>query len=325
MILETLDAASRLVWSSVLFLSIQGGLAGIAALALVRVFGRFSPAERSAILILGLVAFVVPFRVLLPGVPASRTIDLAHPSFAGLDVVALSLSTLYVVGAAVALGAVARQRLELSRILRTARPSSTSRTASVLVSDEVAVPFAARPFAPVVVLPTGLVRRMAPERIEHVVRHEIAHIRHGDLWINLLAAVARALFWFHPVARLLVRELVAVREELCDDAVIRAGCAPASYGSTLVRAAELVSSSGASCRVAFTGREFDRLASRLRRLGAVDAPGHRIARRVSAICCCASVAIGVMLAAPDLRISRSGPANHRESHRASHLAHHHHG
>jgi beta-lactamase regulating signal transducer with metallopeptidase domain len=323
MTLEALDAASRLVWSSVLFLSIQGGLAGVAALVLVRALRRFSPAERSAILLLGLVAFVVPFRVLLPGVAAARSIDLAHPSIAGFDVVTLSLSMLYMVGAAVGLAALARQRLDLSRILRTARLSSTNGDASVLVSEEVAVPFAARPLAPVVILPTALVRRMAPERIEHVVRHELAHIRHGDLWINLLAAIVRALFWFHPVARLLVRELAAVREELCDDAVIRAGCNPASYGSTLVRAAEFVSSSGASCRVAFTGREFDRLASRLRRLGTVDVPGSRMRRRVTAICCCASVAIGVMLAAPDLRIGRSGPADHRESHRASHLAHHH--
>jgi len=316
MILEWIDGASRLVWSSVLFLSLQGGLAGIAALVLVRALRRFSPAERSAILLLGLLAFAAPFRVLLPVSAVPRTIDLVHPSFAGLDAVALSLSSLYVLGAAVALAALARQRLDLSRILRTARPLGLSGTPAIVVSDEVAVPFAARPLAPVVVLPSSLVRRMTPERMQHVVRHERAHVRHGDLWINLLAALVRALFWFHPVARLLARELVAVREELCDDAVIRAGCAPAAYGSTLVRAAELASSAGASCRVAFTGGEFDRLASRLRRLGRVETPGHRLRQRAAVLGCCAAVAVGVMLTVPALRIE----ARH---HRASHLAHHH--
>ena len=289
--LDFLDTASRLVWSSVLFLSLQGGLAGIAALALARAFRRFSPAERSSILLFGLFAFAIPLRAFFPASIGPRAIGLVHPSLGGLDPVALSLSSLYLAGAIVALGALARQRLELSRILRSAQPLPTSEALRVVVSHEVAVPFAARPLAPVVVLPDALVRRMTAERMEHVVRHERAHVRHGDLWITLLAAVVRALFWFHPVARVLVRELVAVREELCDDAVVRAGCAPASYGSTLVRAAELASCSSASCRVAFTGGEFDRLASRLRRLGSDEAPGHRIVRRAAVVCCCAALAV----------------------------------
>ena len=232
------------------------------------------------------------------------------------------------VGAAVALAALVRQRLELGRILRTARPLPTTPAhPPVVVSDEVAVPFAARPLAPVVVLPRGLVRRMTPERMEHVLRHERAHVRHGDLWINLLAAVLRALFWFHPVARVLARELVAVREEHCDDAVIRAGCAPAAYGATLVRAAELVSSSRTSVRVAFTGGEFDRLAARLRRLGAAEGV-HPVCRRATVLVACAAVACTVVLAVPDLRVggqaaSGSGAVDHRERHRASHLAQHH--
>ena len=49
-----------------------------------------------------------------------------------------------------------------------------------------------------------------------VLAHETSHIRRGDFFVQLLAAVHRALFWFSPLAWLLTHRLAALAETLSD-------------------------------------------------------------------------------------------------------------
>ncbi len=50
--------------------------------------------------------------------------------------------------------------------------------------------------------------------------HEQQHVRRGDWAVALLARVNRCLFWFHPGAWWLERELAALAEQACDDAAL---------------------------------------------------------------------------------------------------------
>jgi hypothetical protein len=74
---------------------------------------------------------------------------------------------------------------------------------------------------PRIVLPTGLVADLSDEQWHAVVLHEAAHIARGDLGVGLLQRLAAALFWWCPLLHVLNRRLGELREELCDNHVIR--------------------------------------------------------------------------------------------------------
>jgi beta-lactamase regulating signal transducer with metallopeptidase domain/biopolymer transport protein ExbD len=72
-----------------------------------------------------------------------------------------------------------------------------------------------------------------------VLRHELAHIRRRDGLVQVLEAVAHAVFFFHPLVTLLIRRLRIWREMACDDFSV-AGDASArlAYSHFLVHLAE---------------------------------------------------------------------------------------
>ena len=100
-------------------------------------------------------------------------------------------------------------------------------------SSEVAMPFACGLVNPVIVLP-ATADEWTQERREAVLMHEYAHISRGDLAMNTLSHVARALYWFHPLAWLASYRLRVECERACDDAVLRAGALPSDYAEHLL-------------------------------------------------------------------------------------------
>ena len=100
-------------------------------------------------------------------------------------------------------------------------------------SDEVAMPFACGLVSPVIVLPASA-DEWTVERRHAVLMHEFAHISRGDLAMNTLSHVARALYWFHPLAWLAAYRLRVEGERACDDAVLRAGALPSDYAEHLL-------------------------------------------------------------------------------------------
>jgi beta-lactamase regulating signal transducer with metallopeptidase domain len=67
-----------------------------------------------------------------------------------------------------------------------------------------------------------------------VLAHEQSHIRRGDFFIQLLAALHRALFWFSPFAWWLQKRLCELAEAASDEAAIRLLDDRASYAEILV-------------------------------------------------------------------------------------------
>jgi beta-lactamase regulating signal transducer with metallopeptidase domain len=82
-------------------------------------------------------------------------------------------------------------------------------------SEAVVVPTLADRRTPMLLLPSSELRGSAD--FGPVIVHELAHILRGDLLVQALARLVRAIWWWHPLAWLTVRELAGSAEEACDD------------------------------------------------------------------------------------------------------------
>lgn len=87
---------------------------------------------------------------------------------------------------------------------------------------------------PVVLLPA--VHAMTPAETAMAMAHELAHLRRGDLWLGWLPAIARRLFFFHPLVAWAMREYALEREAACDaDVLQQTGTLPQAYARLLLR------------------------------------------------------------------------------------------
>lgn len=113
----------------------------------------------------------------------------------------------------------------------------------VLISTHCPQPMCAGLFRPVILLPSRLEGMPEPGRLA-VLRHEAAHIRHGDLWLLNLQWLAAGLHWWNPLMHRLNRQLSAALEERADLAVLRAGCPAVDYAQCLLNCARQLSGAG---------------------------------------------------------------------------------
>jgi len=87
----------------------------------------------------------------------------------------------------------------------------------------------------VVLLPEAGAATWSDADLEHVLCHELAHLRRGDLAMERCVSLVTRLFWFHPAAHLAHRRAHAAREFCCDATV--AACVGRDYRRSLVRIA----------------------------------------------------------------------------------------
>jgi probable HAF family extracellular repeat protein len=182
-----------------------------------------------------------------PSVP-SASVALSVPSHPSPAAVLIAL---YLAGVLASVAATGRDALRVRRLLRAATPTEAfaaeaaetaravglARAPRVAVSETAPAPFVAGVLRPTVVLPAALAADDAsPAERRMALAHEMAHLRRGDLWLALVPASARALFFFFPPVHAAVRECAACREEDCDRAALAATGAPAAGYARLLLA-----------------------------------------------------------------------------------------
>jgi len=73
--------------------------------------------------------------------------------------------------------------------------------------------------------------------VEHVLRHELAHVDRRDDWGNLVQQLIQAALFFHPAVWWISARLSLEREIACDDCVLEASGRPRAYALTLANVA----------------------------------------------------------------------------------------
>ena len=115
-----------------------------------------------------------------------------------------------------------------------------------------------------------------------------------------LQALVAALWWFHPLAHVLVREGRVLREECCDDALLSDGLDAAGYARTLLRAAAF-STGRTAAPAAAIAESPHTLLRRIRRMAADRVvPSPRLSRRAVA-----GLILLALLLLPGLRVSHA--------------------
>jgi TonB family protein len=123
----------------------------------------------------------------------------------------------------------------LATVLRTATP------AEGFVLSDVAVPMVAGLLRPMILMPRSADSWPLPQRAA-ALKHERAHVERKDLWTSLIAHLACAIYWFHPLVWALARRMHREQETACDDAVLCSGFEPASYAEALIATARQITS-----------------------------------------------------------------------------------
>jgi carboxyl-terminal processing protease len=72
------------------------------------------------------------------------------------------------------------------------------------------------------------------DRLRFVLLHEMAHIARGDYAWQVVGALARAAYWFNPLAWLGYQRMKAELEQASDDLVLTAGADPMAYAAELL-------------------------------------------------------------------------------------------
>lgn len=191
----------------------------------------------------------------------AAVIDVTRSASApGIENIAALLPILWALGVIGVLAWLTIGRVRLRRISRTSWPlndadwrrildeerreAGVDKTVRLFSSSVVSTPLTWGSGAPVILLPEdALDWPEAHRRI--VLRHELAHVARGDARSQLVAGLACALYWFHPLIWIAERRLRAECERACDDRVVSLGTPAPEYAAHLLEVARSARAFGA--------------------------------------------------------------------------------
>ncbi|MEN8151488.1 MAG: M56 family metallopeptidase, partial [Planctomycetota bacterium] len=122
----------------------------------------------------------------------------------------------------------------LSAAIRARRELGLEAPIRVLAQRRLAAPLSWGVIRPVILLPRGA-KQWSRGRLRAVLLHELSHIRRRDCLTQLVADLACAVYWFHPLVWLAALRMRVERERACDDSVVVVGGRPSGYAVLLLR------------------------------------------------------------------------------------------
>ncbi|MBT4485221.1 MAG: redoxin domain-containing protein [Candidatus Latescibacteria bacterium] len=115
---------------------------------------------------------------------------------------------------------------------------SLSREFIIIENKNVPAPMTCRTFRPVIMLPAGFTVNITLNELRAVAVHELSHVKRYDVFILSLLAFIKAVFFFHPLVWLAVRQVSYLAELACDSEVVDYTKESVSYAELLTRIAD---------------------------------------------------------------------------------------
>ena len=189
---------------------------------------------------------------LAPDVPVRNS----APSFTWDDYLIPAIAGAWLLGVVVLASIVFAQTVRFSRKLRRSAQSQSAALAPLLVAsrqamglaravelietDAVSSPVLYGLFRLRILVPASFAERFTADELRHVLLHELAHAKRGDLWLNWLVTFLQIVHWFNPVIWLGLARQRADRELACDElALVKAGASSGGeYGRTILKLLE---------------------------------------------------------------------------------------
>ena len=113
------------------------------------------------------------------------------------------------------------------------------RQTQLLVSNHIAAPMSLGFLNPAILIPRALLDTLSDSELEHVVFHELGHLRRRDDWTNLAQKLIEAMLPIQPAVYWIGHRMSVEREMACDDWVIAATGSAEPYAASLTKVAEL--------------------------------------------------------------------------------------
>ncbi len=101
-------------------------------------------------------------------------------------------------------------------LVETSRRLNLERLPAIVFSQDAVTPAVYGVLRPVLLLPEHYLDGLSQEEAEHVLLHELCHVKRGDLWVHGLVLLLQVAYWFNPFLLWATRQLRHVREMCCD-------------------------------------------------------------------------------------------------------------
>jgi len=240
--IEFLNAAGARFLNVAVSVSLNGSLFWLVVATLAVLFRKKSATFLHALWLTALVAFLVPPQLPLPNpfsvsVPQVMSTIILAPVVATGPVAAATLSWQAVVGlfwlgiVGLLLAIFIGQSFRFFLLLRRARPFDFAQKSGLLLgkmglwapkiylSPEIGMPLTTSTLLPKIFLPAEA-ESWPEHELDLVLKHELAHIRRGDLLFMKFQALVQILFFFHPLVWIANSLIDYYRELACDDATL---------------------------------------------------------------------------------------------------------
>ncbi|HEY2251823.1 MAG TPA: M56 family metallopeptidase, partial [Planctomycetaceae bacterium] len=129
------------------------------------------------------------------------------------------------------------------QLAEAAREVGLHRRVTLLLSEVRSIPMTWGTLWPALLLPREA-QNWPAERLRIVLLHELTHVVRSDYLWQLIGALARAVYWFNPLAWWGFRRLKVELEQACDDRVLSLGTQAETYAFELLHITSQFPSSG---------------------------------------------------------------------------------
>jgi uncharacterized protein (TIGR03435 family) len=184
--------------------------------------------------------------------------SVAHAWSSGSSWVPGALAAIWAAGCAVALLRWLGRWRQVRAAVSTAVPLPIEGPVRVMSSRARLEPGVFGLFRPVLLLPQGIEKRLAPDQLRAILAHEFCHVRRRDNLWSAAHMLVETVFWFHPLVWWIGARLVAERERACDEDVVRRGNDPSIYASGILGVCRWYLESPLPCAPGVTGADLQK-------------------------------------------------------------------